>query len=92
MLCPAGFGARSMSSAYAPLQTSHSWFSSLEIVRSARFARRQGVIRYHPAWRKEWREERKKMGVLENDWDDSVPSCLGGEKEGRENGKNIAVL
>ena len=22
-----------------------------------------------------------------NDWDDSVPSCLGGKKEGRENGK-----
>ena len=41
---------------------------------------RQGVIRYHPAGRKEWREERKKMAVLENDWDDSVTSCLCGKK------------
>eukprot|EP00964_Phaeocystis_antarctica_P009580 scaffold5213_cov30-Phaeocystis_antarctica.AAC.1 len=33
----------------------------------------QGVIRYHPARpRKEGREQRKKMAVLEiNDWDDS---------------------
>eukprot|EP00964_Phaeocystis_antarctica_P150714 scaffold118196_cov18-Phaeocystis_antarctica.AAC.1 len=33
------------------------------------------------------------MAVSEiNDWDDSVPSCLGGKKEGRENGKKISVL
>ena len=42
----------------------------------------QGVIRYHPARpRKEGREQRKKMAVLEiNDWDDSVTSCLCGKK------------
>ena len=42
----------------------------------------QGVIRYHPAVpRKEGREKRKKMAVLEiNDWDDSVTSCLCGKK------------
>ena len=51
------------------------------------------MIRYDPAWPERWREERKKMAVLEiNDWDDSVPSCLGGKKEGRDNGKNIGVL
>ena len=54
----------------------------------------QGVIRYHPALpRKEGREKRKKMAVLEiNDWDDSV-TILFVRKEGRdENGKKIAVL
>ena len=40
-------------------------------------AEKQGVIRYHPALaRKEGREKRKTMAVLEiNDWDDSVTSC-----------------
>ena len=53
----------------------------------------QGVIRYHPAVpRKEGREKRKKMAVLEiNDWDDSV-TILFVRKEGRENGKKIPVL
>ena len=52
------------------------------------------MIRYHPALpRKEGREKRKKMAVLEiNDWDDSV-TILFVRKEGRdENGKKIAVL
>ena len=50
------------------------------------------MIRYHPAYRKEWRGNRKNITVLEiNDWDDSVPSCLGGKKEGRENGKRRAL-
>ena len=54
----------------------------------------QGVIRYHPALpRKEGREKRKKMAVLEiNDWDDSV-TILFVRKEGRdENGKKIRCV
>ena len=37
------------------------------------------------------REERKKMAVLENDWDDSVPSCLGGKKGERTGKKDLCV-
>ena len=51
----------------------------------------QGVIRYHPALpRKEGREKRKKMAVLEiNDWDDSVTSCLCGKKGERTGKKSV---
>eukprot|EP00964_Phaeocystis_antarctica_P018536 scaffold10242_cov54-Phaeocystis_antarctica.AAC.1 len=52
-----------------------------------------GECRHTPALpRKEGREKRKKMAVLEiNDWDDSV-TILFVRKEGRENGKKIPVL
>eukprot|EP00964_Phaeocystis_antarctica_P029330 scaffold16523_cov64-Phaeocystis_antarctica.AAC.1 len=51
----------------------------------------QGVIRYHPALaRKEGREKRKKMAVMEiNDWNDSVTSCLCGKKAERTEKRSL---